>query len=95
MIKIFVKILNLSISAGMITILIILFRYFIKKRSRSAACLLWAVVGLRLILPVPFETDFGILPENDYVTAPENIQSADQDNYLVEQSEQGLQNRRD
>lgn len=94
MIKIFVKILNLSISAGMITILIILFRYFIKKRSRSAACLLWAVVGLRLILPVTFETDFGILPENDYVTAPENIQSADQDNYLVEQSEQGLQNKK-
>ena len=93
MANIFVKILNLSISAGLITILIVLFRFFIKKHSHSAACLLWAVVGLRLILPVTFETDFGILPGNDYVTVPEKIQGSDRDSYPAEKSKQNIQDK--
>ena len=68
MTSIFIKLLNLSISAGMLVLLVFAFRLFLKRYSRRAACLLWIVVALRLIIPFSFESRFSIMPSGDFVS---------------------------
>ena len=71
MTSIFIKLLNLSISAGMLVLLVFAFRLFLKRYSRRAACLLWIVVALRLIIPFSFESRFSIMPSGDFVKVDE------------------------
>ena len=68
MTSIFIKLLNLSISAGMLVLLVFAFRLFLKKYSRRAVCLLWIVVAMRLIIPFSFESSFSIMPSGDFVS---------------------------
>ncbi|MBR4341106.1 MAG: hypothetical protein IKP88_00085 [Lachnospiraceae bacterium] len=68
MTSIFIKLLNLSISAGMLVLLVFAFRLFLKRYSRRAVCLLWIVVALRLIIPFSFESSFSIMPSGDFVS---------------------------
>ena len=68
MTSIFIKLLNLSISAGMLVLLVLVFRLFLKRYSRRAVCLLWIVVALRLIIPFSFESSFSIMPSGDFVS---------------------------
>ncbi|MBR4781186.1 MAG: hypothetical protein IK014_07505 [Lachnospiraceae bacterium] len=68
MTSIFIKLLNLSISAGMLVLLVFAFRLFLKRYSRRAVCLLWIVVALRLIIPFSFESRFSIMPSGDFVS---------------------------
>ena len=71
MTSIFIKLLNLSISAGMLVLLVFAFRLFLKRYSRRAVCLLWIVVALRLIIPFSFESSFSIMPSGDFVKVDE------------------------
>lgn len=66
--ELFIKALNLSISASLIILVVLLFRAVLARKSHRAACLLWIVVALRLIIPITFETDFGIMPTSDFIT---------------------------
>ena len=68
MTSIFIKLLNLSISAGMLVLLVFVFRLFLKRYSRRAVCLLWIVVALRLIIPFSFESSFSIMPSGNFVS---------------------------
>ncbi|MBR6476775.1 MAG: hypothetical protein IKS98_15210 [Lachnospiraceae bacterium] len=71
MTSIFIKLLNLSISAGMLVLLVFVFRLFLKRYSKRAVCLLWIVVALRLIIPFSFESSFSIMPSGDFVKVDE------------------------
>ncbi|MCR5769148.1 MAG: M56 family metallopeptidase [Lachnospiraceae bacterium] len=62
----FIKLLNLSISAGMLVLVVLAIRLFLKKTSRRAVCFLWIAVALRLAVPVYFESSFSIIPSGDY-----------------------------
>lgn len=79
MTSLFIKILNLSISAGMLILLVFVLRFILKRTSRRATCLLWVVVGLRLVIPFSFESSLSIMPSGDFVkleTAPEAVEVA-------------------
>lgn len=67
MTSIFIKLLNLSISAGMLVLLVFAFRLFLKRYSRRATCLLWIVVALRLIIPFSFESSLSVMPSGEFV----------------------------
>ena len=67
MASVFIKLLNLSISAGMLIILVLAFRLILMRMSRRAACMLWIVVGLRLVIPFSFESSLSIMPSGDFV----------------------------
>ena len=76
MTSLFIKLLNLSISAGMLILLVFVLRFILKRTSRRATCLLWVVVGLRLVIPFSFESSLSIMPSGDFVkleTAPEAV----------------------
>lgn len=60
--NIFLRILNISITAGWIVLAVIVLRLLLKKAPKWISCLLWAVVGLRLVLPFSIESIFSLIP---------------------------------
>ncbi len=68
---VFIKCVNLSISAGWLILAVILLRYFLKKAPRQLVCLLWMAVGLRLLCPFTFTSPFSLLPSAE--TVPQTI----------------------
>ncbi len=66
---VFLKLLNLSITAGWLALVVIAFRLFFKKVPKWVICLLWGLVGLRLIIPFAPESMFSLVPSKE--TIPE------------------------
>lgn len=56
------KLLELSLQAGVLTLAILLVRLVFKKLPAKYLCILWAIVAARLIVPVSFESGFGVMP---------------------------------
>ena len=48
------KLLELSLQAGVLTLAILLVRLVFKKLPAKYLCILWAIVAARLIVPVSF-----------------------------------------
>lgn len=71
MTDLFLTILNMSITASYIAIAVILFRFFLKKAPKALMVIMWALVGIRLVLPFSFESIFSTIPSAK--TIPENI----------------------
>lgn len=69
--SVFIKCVNLSISAGWLILAVILLRYLLKKAPRQLVCLLWMAVGLRLLCPFTFTSPFSLLPSAE--TVPQEI----------------------
>ena len=70
---IFLKIVNMSISACWIVLAILLFRLVLKKAPKWINCVLWGIAGLRLVLPFSFESVFSLVPSAETITkAPDS-----------------------
>ncbi len=68
---VFLEILNSSISASWLILAVLVLRLLLKKAPKWSVKLLWAVVGLRLILPFRLESVFSLIPSTQ--TLPEDI----------------------
>ena len=65
----FAKLLNMSLTTGILVLAIILIRGLMKKAPRRYVCILWAVVAVRLVCPVSVESSFSVfnlLPDGNY-----------------------------
>lgn len=77
---IFVKLLNLSIQASILIVVVLLLRFILNKSPKWMKCLLWALVAIRLVCPFSIESIFSLAPDaevvsmDNYVGMP-NIQS--------------------
>ena len=60
--KIFSGILEVSIYSGIMVCIVLLIRQIFKKASRTAICLLWILVGIRLLVFIPIESRNSIIP---------------------------------
>lgn len=67
----FIKILNMSIAAGWLVIAVILMRFLLKKAPRATSCVLWGIVGIRLVLPRSLKSIFSLIPSTE--TVPHDI----------------------
>ena len=65
---IFLKIVNMSISACWIVLAIILLRFVLKKAPKWINCVLWGLAGLRLVFPFSFESVFSLIPSAETIT---------------------------
>lgn len=65
--NLFVRILNMSITAGWIVLAVIVLRMILKKSPKWIHCILWAMVGLRLILPVSITSPLSLIPHSEPV----------------------------
>lgn len=70
MADIFLKIVNMSISACWIVLAIILLRFVLKKAPKWINCLLWGIAGLRLVMPFSFESIFSLIPSAETISKP-------------------------
>ena len=66
---VFIKILNLSLSASWLILAVILLRALLKKAPKWFPCALWAIVALRLILPFSFESATSLIPSSEPIPA--------------------------
>lgn len=69
--EIFIKLLNMSISAGWLVICVVALRLILKKAPRWIACILWALVAVRLLCPFSLESVLSLVPSAE--TIPEEI----------------------
>ena len=60
--NLFIDFLNTSITASYIIIAVILVRAIFKKIPRKFVCILWAIAGLRLVMPFSIESAFSLIP---------------------------------
>lgn len=72
---IFLKVLNMSISASWLILAVIVLRPFLKKAPKWILCVLWAMVAIRLIFPLSFESTFSLIPSAETIN-PSVIQHA-------------------
>ena len=68
---IFIKLLNMSISASWLVLAIILFRMVLKNAPKWIRCILWGLVAVRLVCPISVESVFSLLPSRE--TVPQDI----------------------
>ncbi|MBQ4569552.1 MAG: hypothetical protein IJA62_05835 [Ruminococcus sp.] len=71
MTNIFLHLVNMSITAGWIVLAVMLLRLLLRKAPRWIHCLLWGLVGLRLLLPVSIESVLSLIPSKE--TIPQDI----------------------
>ncbi len=62
--KVFLDIVNMSITGSFAILIIILARLLLKKSSKGFSYALWFVAFFRLLVPVSFESVLSILPFN-------------------------------
>jgi len=63
----FFKVLEMSLMGSVVILITILARFLLRKRSKQLIMILWAVVALRLMVPVGIESAFSIF---NYVPLP-------------------------
>ena len=69
----FLKIVNMSISANWLVLAVLGMRFVLKKAPRWVNVLLWGIVALRLILPLSLESALSLIPSAE--TIPEAVLS--------------------
>ena len=69
MIGLFLKIINMSISASWLVLAVLVLRMLLKKAPKWVNVLLWGVVALRLIFPFSIESIFSLIPSAETVPA--------------------------
>ena len=69
--EVFIKIINMSISASWLILAVLLLRFLLAKAPKWINCLLWGVVAIRLVLPFSLEAKFSLIPSTQ--TIPENM----------------------
>lgn len=70
---IFLQIVNMSISAGWLILVIILLRQGLKRISQRMTCVLWVFVGIRLLCPILLQADFSLIPSAETVNTAEFV----------------------
>ncbi len=68
MADIFLKVLNMSISASWLILAVVLLRLVLKKAPRWVNPLLWGIVALRLIMPFSIESVLSLIPSAETVS---------------------------
>lgn len=69
--KLFITVLNMSITASFTALIVIFARILLRKSPKIFSYALWTVVWFRLICPVSFESAFSLLPARNQI--PRNI----------------------
>ncbi len=69
----FLQIVNMSISASWIVLVVLVLRLVLKKAPKWINGILWGIVGLRLVMPFSIESVFSLLPSGETISkAPES-----------------------
>ena len=65
----------MSIAASWLALAVILLRIFLKRGPKWIVCLLWGIVGLRLVMPFAFESTISLIPSAEVI--PPNLAASE------------------
>ena len=65
--EVFLKLLNLSITASWLILTVVIIRPLLKKAPKWINCALWALVAIRLVCPFSFESSLSLVPSAETV----------------------------
>jgi len=68
MTDIFLKIVNMSISASWVVLAVLLLRLLLKKAPKWINCVLWGIVGIRLIFPFSIQSMLSLIPSKETIS---------------------------
>lgn len=80
MTELFYTILNMSISASVLVLVVLLLRLLFRKAPKWVAVLLWGLVAVRLLCPFALETPFSLMPKTEWIT--EDTSYSDENAYF-------------
>lgn len=66
MTALFLRVLNMSISASWIVLVILIVRALLQKAPKWTVVLLWVIVALRLLCPITIESEISLIPSDVY-----------------------------
>ena len=72
--NLFLKLVNMSISASWVVLVVLILRMVLKKAPKWIPVLLWGIVAVRLICPFSIESALSLIPSTQ--TIPMNIEMA-------------------
>ncbi len=64
---IFIDLFNMSITASYLVLAVVIARLLLKKAPKWVNCLLWALVGIRLVCPISFESALSLIPNSQII----------------------------
>lgn len=64
----FLKVVNMSISAGWLVLAVLALRLILKKAPKWVNVLLWSIVGIRLICPFSIESALSLIPSTETIS---------------------------
>ncbi len=74
--NLFLRLLNISITAGWIVLVVVLLRFVFKKAPKWIRVALWGLVAIRLLLPVSIESALSLVPSAETVSVEPAIYTA-------------------
>ncbi len=74
--SLFIHFFNISVSASVVALVVIVLRLLLRKAPKGVVIALWALVALRLILPFSIESPVSLMPNTE--TIPQEIISVDE-----------------
>ncbi len=72
--ELFIKLLNMSLTASVLAVALLLLKLIFKRLPRFVSVILWSFVAIRLMLPISLESALSLIPSSE--TVPENITSS-------------------
>ena len=63
--SLFIKLINLSIYASILVAVVLLLRLVSRRSPKWVICLIWALVGIRLVVPFSIQSSFSLLPQSE------------------------------
>ena len=73
--ELFLKVMNMSISASWLIMAVLICRLVLKKAPKWACVLLWGIVAARLLFPFSIESDLSLIPSAETIS-PEIMMDA-------------------
>ena len=73
--ELFLKVMNMSISASWLILAVLICRLVLKKTPRWVNVLLWGIVAVRLLFPFSIESDLSLIPSAETIS-PEIMMDA-------------------
>lgn len=65
--ELFLKIVNMSISASWLVLAVLLLRFIFRKAPRWVSVLLWGIVAVRLVFPFSIESTLSLIPSAETI----------------------------
>ncbi len=66
--EIFLKLVNMSVAASVLIIVVVIARGLLRSAPKWSHCILWALVGIRLLCPFTIESAFSLAPNAQAVS---------------------------